>query len=51
MDRLLTFLTTPLGKRILISIALFVIGLRFDIFLVFIPFVFWPWRHRDNKSG
>ncbi|NQT97824.1 MAG: hypothetical protein HQ562_08815 [Candidatus Marinimicrobia bacterium] len=44
MDKFLTFLVSPLGKRIIIAVILFLIGLRFDVFLVLIPFVFWPWK-------
>ncbi len=44
MDRIIRFIYSPLGKRILIAVALFLISLRLDIFLVFIPFVFLPWK-------
>ncbi|NQU28674.1 MAG: hypothetical protein HQ528_10325 [Candidatus Marinimicrobia bacterium] len=44
MDRILVFLVSSLGKRILIALVIFITGLRFDVLLVLIPFVFWPWK-------
>ncbi|MFH1853066.1 MAG: hypothetical protein ABIA75_12050 [Candidatus Neomarinimicrobiota bacterium] len=42
MNKPAAFLVSPPGKRILIALVIFLIGLRFDIFLVLIPFVLWP---------